>query len=144
MHYYLKVFGLMMISFLLSSLVSNTIFLAGTPTINTQFIVRTGKSPGTFFTDTSAYVAALGRGKKSVSNYQAKRQVETSEVQNHNYTAQGYHVKTGGVYEKHDVSAGTLQIQISEEAQYTKRRTLVAGQEIEVWVPAGEQTTDIR
>ncbi len=125
----------MAISLALSSMVSNTVFLAATPELNTSFIAKMGKSPLFIFSDTNAYIAAVWRGKQSVSTYQAKRQVETSELQNKNYTAQGYHVKIDGVYEKQNVSTGTIQINITDDATYTKTRTLLAGEEIEIWTP---------
>ncbi len=60
----IKVVILLVVSLFVSSFVSNTVFIAGTPHLNMQFLAQVKDSPVAIWSSTREYIAQLGSGSK--------------------------------------------------------------------------------
>ncbi len=139
-----KIISVLILAFVASSLLSNTIFIAGTPTINEPFIAELRNSPGIFFTRTGEYFASIRMGKQGVEEYQKRRNEEYVAKTNPGFTppeakkealvADGYHESSPGVYQKTDEAVKTLYINISADAKFEKRMITIDGQQVEALI----------
>ncbi len=150
----LKLIIIMTIALGISSLASNTVFIAATPYVNKQFLIQAVRSPGMAFQSTRDYIAAIGKGRAGVESYQ-KEQVQDyvakqSQTSNgsfesasslpppkstEDYAVRGYTTSGNGIYHKQNVSANTIEIYFSADAKFEKRTMQVNGQSVEAWVP---------
>jgi len=150
----LKLIIIMTVALGISSISSNTVFIAATPYINKPFLSQVVRSPGVAFQSTRDYIAAIGKGRAGVQEYQQKRveQYVADQSQsaggsfdsaaalpppksNEDFSAQGYTPVGKGVYQKQNVAANTIEIYFSADAQFGKQTMQVNGQSVEAWVP---------
>lgn len=158
----LKILMSLVLAFVATSLVSNTVFIAGTPYVNQPFIAELRNSPVVFAKRTSDYVASMRNGRQGVEKYQQERVQEyvaqnqsqqSSTVTNpltptqapqsplppptrqEDFIAQGYSETAKDVYHKNDESSKTLYIHIGADAKFEKRMIDIDGQQVEAWIP---------
>lgn len=157
-----KILIIVLIALVMSALMSNTLFLAGTPYINKPFVAQLINQPGIFVKNMDEYVASLGKGREGIDAYQQEQvqeyvtQQQDAEPQQQapagspqapaqnplppprsadDYRAQGYSEIGKDVYQKQDVSANTIELIFGENAQFEKKITQVDGKDVEVWRP---------
>jgi hypothetical protein len=143
-------------SLCISSVASNTVFIAATPYVNKPFLAQVVRSPGVVFQSTRDYIAAIGKGREGVSEYQQARiaqyvadesagktdtgtgatQAVLPPPQNpEDFRARGYTEIGQDTYQKRDVSANTIEIYFGKNAKFEKRTIVSDGQTVEAWVP---------
>ncbi|MFO0704107.1 MAG: hypothetical protein U0525_05295 [Patescibacteria group bacterium] len=140
----IKILASLLIAFTLTSVFSNTVFIAGTPYINKPFLAELINSPGVFFNRTKDYIASMRGGQKGVEEYQQKRVQEyqansktplPSPVRKEEYVAQGYKETGKGVYQKSDKESKTIYVNISADTKFEKRQMNLDGKIVDVWTP---------
>lgn len=135
----LKILLLMGIAFLLSTLVSNTIFIAATPDINYSLIAQIRSSPGEFARRTGSYVAALVQGREETQQYQ-RAQVAAAEytrtpATSQEYAARGYTQSEGGVYTKPESPTSPGVIDLTQASMELQVVSASDGSQVEVLMP---------
>ena len=149
-----KLIIIMTVALGISSIASNTVFIAATPYVNKPFLSELIRSPGVAFQSTRDYIAAIGKGRAGVQEYQQQRveqyvadQSKTSNgsfesastlpppKSSEDYTVRGYSSSGNGIYHKQNVAANTIEIYFSADAKFEKRTMQVNGQTVEAWVP---------
>ena len=150
----LKILLTIAASFCISSVASNTVFIAATPYVNKPFLAQVVRSPGVAFQSTRDYIAAIGKGREGVSEYQQERitQYVADESANRtgtgstqpvlpppqnpeDFSARGYTKIGQDTYQRRDVSANTIEIYFGQNAKFEKRTIESNGQTVEAWVP---------
>lgn len=149
----LKLIIIMTVALGISSISSNTVFIAATPYINKPFLSQVIRSPGVAFQSTRDYIAAIGKGREGVQEYQQKRVEQYIADQSQeggsfdsasalpppksdeDFRAQGYTSAGKGIYQKQNVAANTIEIYFSADAKFGKQTMQVNGQSVEAWVP---------
>lgn len=150
----LKLIIIMTVALGVSSVASNTVFIAATPYVNKPFLSQLIQSPGVAFQSTRDYIAAIGKGREGVREYQQQRVEQYVADQtrpgsgsfesgsslpppksSEDFSVRGY-IKDGtGRYHKQNVAANTIEIYFSADAKFEKRTLQVNGQSVEAWVP---------
>ncbi len=147
----LKIIIIMTVALGISSIASNTVFIAATPYVNKPFLAQMARSPGLAFQSTRDYIAAIGKGRTGVESYQqqqvqsyiAKQEAGASganaalppATSQEDFTARGYERTGNGIYAKENVAAGVIEIYFTEDAKFEKRTLQVNGESVEAWVP---------
>lgn len=143
----LKILLTLVVAFLISSVASDTVFIAGTPYLNNPFIDEVASSPGVFFSRTSSYFASIGQGKSGVENYQQARVRDYQAAQSNEssslpqpvrpeeFALQGYTQSAPQIYSKSNDAANTVYIYVSADAKFEKRMIEIGGEQVEAWIP---------
>lgn len=150
----LKLIIIMTVALGISSIASNTVFIAATPYVNKPFLTQIIRSPGVAFQSTRDYIAAIGKGRAGVQEYQQQRVEQYVADQSKSasgsfestsslpppksaddFGVRGYTTAGNGVYHKQNVAANTIEIYFSADAKFEKRTMQIDGQSVEAWVP---------
>jgi len=150
----LKILIIMIVALGMSSIASNTVFIAATPYVNKPFLTQMIRSPGVAFQSTRDYIAAIGKGRAGVQEYQQQRveQYVADQSQSgsgayesfstlpppkssEDFGVRGYTTAGNGIYHKQNVAANTIEIYFSADAKFGKQTIQVDGQSVEAWVP---------
>jgi hypothetical protein len=150
----LKILIIMTVALGMSSIASNTVFIAATPYVNKPFLSQVIRSPGVAFQSTRDYIAAIGKGRAGVQEYQQQRveqyvadqsqsgsgSFESSSTlpppkSTEDFSVRGYTTTGNGIYAKQNVAANSIEIYFSADAKFGKQTIQVNGQSVEAWVP---------
>lgn len=138
---------------LLSSILANTLFIVGEPTINYTFITQLKDSPALFFQHTSGYIASLAQGRKGVETYQEQVKTEQYVAQGYAKTDEHMYIKSSTTKAPEDTnnsgnnsipsdhaSSSTSQrdvtVALTGDQQYTLQTVAAPdGRQVELWLP---------
>lgn len=116
-------------AFILSSIVSKTVFLAGTPRINTLFFAQLRDTPRQVVVNTQNFIAAL-QGNPANS--------ETRTLQQFMQLPSTALNQIGtGVYAKEDNINNIIYIRVSPDAQFKEQTITMNGKTVTIRVPKG-------
>ena len=124
----LKIIIVLVVALLVSSFLSSNVFIAGTPKLNTQFISTLTGSPLRLWTNTANYVASLGKKKAATS--------DPLEVHRQELVADGYTQTSKHSYEKVDVAAKAITVEVLPDTQFVQKEVTLDGKRVKIWLPA--------
>lgn len=127
-----KILILMLGALILSSFVSNTVFIAGSPQINTELIAKLRTQPGALFRQAGDYVAALTKGKEATASLRDRAIAQAEDTR---LRSEGFQKVSAIMYTKEVPEQNLSIMNISAEARFEKRLIEFQGRQIEAWVP---------
>jgi hypothetical protein len=156
-----KLAGIMVVALVISSVLSNTVFLANTPRINKPFLAKVVAFPGSIIKNTSNYIASL---QSPISNLQIPNNDQNSNIQKNNKTMelsnnsasrsvnQSQRVSTitptpifpailrqlsQGVFAEEDTKNKVIYIKVTSNDPWEERQLIVNGQTVTIRAPIG-------
>lgn len=134
----IKIFIAVLGAFCIARSLNGSVFYANTPYINQPYLESVAALPGRV----RQGVMTAFSGEKSTSDLPRGKQMYTSRTyptpadsRGYELMAQGFDTNKPGVFEKQDVVARKVTIEITDDVQYEKRLVVIGGQMVEAWVP---------
>jgi hypothetical protein len=138
-----KIFVAILGAFCIARALNGTIFYANTPYLNRPYLESIASIPGVL---QQRVLSSVSGNRSSSSETQRDEATHTTRTytsrtyptpqdqRGHELMAQGFSTAKPGVFQKQDVVAKSVTIEITDDVRYEKRPVTIDGQTVEAWV----------